>query len=226
MARTSFSPRVIDSCFRPSHSLHLNHRYLSHVPDLTEFTSLIAYDSLQIHIGMTALTLVQGDITQQDTDAIVNAANLSLLGGGGVDGAIHRTGGPKILEECKAIRARQGGCATGEAVITTAGRLRAKKVIHTVGPVWQGGSADEDRLLANAYRNSLRLAVEYGLWTIAFPSISTGAYGFPIDRASQIAFDTVLRFAHGHAQLKEIRFVVFGIHDYGVYSRLFNATPA
>jgi O-acetyl-ADP-ribose deacetylase len=187
---------------------------------------LIAHESLQIHIGMTALTLVQGDITQQDTDAIVNAANSSLLGGGGVDGAIHRTGGPRILEECKAIRARQGGCATGESVITTAGRLRASKVIHTVGPVWQGGSADEDRLLENAYRNSLRLAVEYGLWTIAFPSISTGAYGFPIDRASQIAFDTVLRFVRTHTQLKEIRFVVYSVHDYGVYSRLFNAAPA
>src|SRR5262249_12874794 len=124
----------------------------------------------------TAISLRQGDITLTRADAIVNAANSSLMGGGGVDGAIHRAGGPEILEDCKKIVARQGGCKTGEAVITTAGRLPAKYVIHTVGPVWNGGNKDERKLLANCYSNSLNLALEYGLKTIAFPNISTGIY--------------------------------------------------
>ncbi len=181
--------------------------------------------SLQIQVGPTTLTLVQGDITLQDTDAIVNAANSGLLGGGGVDGAIHRAGGPEILEECRLIRARQGGCPTGEAVITTGGRLRARKVIHTVGPVWHGGSHGEDRLLENAYRNSLLLAERNGLATVAFPSISTGVYGYPIDLASRIAFDTVRAFLHDHAGLREIRFVVFSRHDFDVYARFFTEDP-
>src|SRR2546422_9636378 len=144
-----------------------------------------------MQIGSARLTLEAGDITEQHVDAIVNAANPTLLGGGGVDGGIHRRGGPAILEECKAIVARQGGCPTGEAVITTGGRLPARFVIHTVGPVWSGGRRGEDDLLAAAYRNSLRLASERDLTTIAFPSIATRAYRFPIERAAGIALSTV-----------------------------------
>src|SRR5688500_12232261 len=129
--------------------------------------------------------LVKGDITKQNADAIVNAANSSLLGGGGVDGAIHRAGGPEILNACTAVRNRQGGCKTGEAVITTGGRLKAKYVIHTVGPVWNGGNNGEPQLLANAYRNSLKLAVENEVRTISFPNISTGVYRYPKDLAAR-----------------------------------------
>ncbi len=168
----------------------------------------------------TILELVEGDITAQETDAIVNAANSSLLGGGGVDGAIHRAGGPQILEDCRAIRARQGECPPGEAVITSGGRLKAKHVIHTVGPVWRGGGHDEDRVLASAYRNSLRLAHERGLRTIAFPSISTGAYGFPPERAARIAVATVREFAASHEGLARVIFVVFSEDQRKLYERL------
>ena len=168
----------------------------------------------------TTLALVTGDITAQETGAIVNAANSSLLGGGGVDGAVHRAGGPQILEECKAIRARRGECPTGEAVITSGGRLKAKYVIHTVGPVWRGGRHDEDRLLADAYRNSLRLALEHGVRTIAFPSISTGAYGFPPERAAQIAVATVKDFTASHPAFERVVFVVFNEDQRNIYEEL------
>ncbi|MBF7083130.1 O-acetyl-ADP-ribose deacetylase [Desulfallas sp. Bu1-1] len=160
---------------------------------------------------------LRGDITRQDTEAIVNAANSSLLGGGGVDGAIHRAGGPQILEECKQIRARQGGCPTGEAVITTGGNLPARYVIHTVGPVWRGGDRGEPELLRNAYLNSLKLAAEKGIKSIAFPSISTGAYRFPIDQAAGIAVGAVREFAASHDIPSEIRFVLFSDRDLQVY---------
>lgn len=137
---------------------------------------------------MIALRVVQADITAISVDAVVNAANTSLLGGGGVDGAIHRKGGPAILEDCMKIRARQGGCETGKAVITTAGNLPAEYVIHTVGPVWNDGLKAEDQLLENCYRNSLQLAEEHGVQSIAFPNISTGIYKFPKERAAQIAY--------------------------------------
>jgi len=176
---------------------------------------------MHVTINSTILTLVQGDITHEHTDAIVNAANSSLLGGGGVDGAIHRAGGPAILEECKAIRTRQGGCPTGEAVITSGGQLKARFVIHTVGPVWQGGGNEEDALLRNAYRNSLLQAARRGLHTIAFPSISTGVYGFPIERASRIAFNTVREFVKTHPEILEVRFVVFSKSDFDIYAPLF-----
>ena len=165
----------------------------------------------------SGITLVQGDITKQTTDAIVNAANSSLLGGGGVDGAIHRAGGPAILAECKEIVARQGRCPTGQAVITTAGQLPARYVIHTVGPVWRGGEHNEDPLLADAYRNSLALARDNDLTTIAFPSISTGAYRFPIDRAARIALQTVGQF-QTEQPFDEIRFVLFSRADLDAYS--------
>lgn len=173
--------------------------------------------SVEHRIHGTLLRLVQGDITRQQVEAVVNAANSSLLGGGGVDGAIHRAGGPAILEECKQIHARQGGCPTGEAVITTAGNLPAKRVIHTVGPIWRGGRAGEPRLLANCYRNSLELAVEHGLQTVAFPSVSTGAYGYPVDQAARVALGTVIQFLEADAPLDEVRFVLYDSRTYQAY---------
>src|SRR5690349_9416687 len=141
--------------------------------------------------SLSKIEIIRGDITKQKVDAIVNAANSSLMGGGGVDGAIHRAGGPSILEECRKIVSKQGGCATGEAVITTAGNLPAKFVIHTVGPVWNGGKNNEPEKLRNCYRNCLRLAVENNLETIAFPNISTGIYGYPKEEAAGVAIKTV-----------------------------------
>lgn len=163
------------------------------------------------------ISLIKGDITKMKVDAIVNAANSSLLGGGGVDGAIHRAGGPAILEECRAIRAKQGGCATGEAVITTGGSLSAKYVIHTVGPVWNGGNKGEPELLANCYRNSLQLAVENGVKTIAFPNISTGIYHFPKPEAAAIAIETVQQFIANDNSLSEVFFVCFDDENFTLY---------
>ena len=167
-------------------------------------------------IGKTKLSLVQGDITLQETEAIVNAANTSLLGGGGVDGAIHRAGGPIILEECKGICAKQEGCPTGEAVITTGGKMATEYVIHTVGPVWSGGKRNEDQLLRNAYHNSLNLAKENGIKSISFPSISTGVYRFPKDKAAKIALTTVKEFIQ-EPTFVEVRFVLFSERDLMIY---------
>ena len=164
------------------------------------------------------ITVVQGDITEQRAEAIVNAANSSLLGGGGVDGAIHRAGGPAILAECREIAARQGGCAAGQAVITTAGRMKARYVIHTVGPIWQGGAGNEDELLQSAYHNSLALAAQYEVKTVAFPSISTGAYRFPVGRAAGIAVRTVNEYLRGH-EFEEIRFVLFDVKTLAAYEQ-------
>jgi O-acetyl-ADP-ribose deacetylase (regulator of RNase III) len=155
------------------------------------------------------LQAVKGDITQLKVDAIVNAANSSLMGGGGVDGAIHRAGGPAILEACKKIVAKQGGCKTGEAVITTAGNLPAQFVIHTVGPVWNGGGQNEPALLANCYNNSLRLAVENGCRSLAFPAISTGVYRFPKKEAAAIAVQTTAAFLAHHDAIEQVFFVCF-----------------
>jgi len=171
---------------------------------------------METKVNKTKLTLIRGDITEQDTEAILNAANTSLLGGGGVDGAIHRAGGPSILEECKKIRVKQGGCSTGEAVITTGGNLKARYVIHTVGPVWSGGNRNEDLPLRNAYRNSLSLAKDKGIQSLSFPSISTGAYGFPVERAAHIALSTVRDFLKTHT-FEEVRFVLFSEKDLNVY---------
>lgn len=160
------------------------------------------------------IQLRKGDITRIKADAIVNAANSSLQGGGGVDGAIHKAGGPAILEECRKIVARQGGCKTGEAVITTAGDLSANFVIHTVGPVWNGGNNSERKLLANCYINSLQLAKENNCKTIAFPNISTGIYGFPKKEASVIAVETVREFLSSDNNLYEVIFVCFDEENY------------
>lgn len=154
------------------------------------------------------IEIVQGDITKMKVDALVNAANTSLLGGGGVDGAIHRAAGPRLLEECRAL----GGCPTGEARITGGYDLPARHVIHTVGPVWHGGGRGEEDLLANCYRNSLRLAAQNNVKTIAFPSISTGAYRFPIEKASRIAVGEVRRFLEKHPEMK-VFFVCFSADD-------------
>jgi len=168
---------------------------------------------MEIVVGKSVLALKRGDITKEAVDAIVNAANNSLLGGGGVDGAIHRAGGPAILEECRKL----GGCETGDAKITTGGKLPAKHVIHTVGPVWHGGNRNEDKLLASAYRRSMEVAGQNKIRTIAFPSISTGAYGFPIDRASRIAIRTVADYLKDHPEIERATFVLFSEHDLGVY---------
>ena len=172
---------------------------------------------MELKIGGTRLVLVQGDITREKVDAIVNAANTGLRGGGGVDGAIHRAGGPAIMEECRAIRDRQGSCPTGHAVITTAGRLPARHVVHTVGPVWHDGEHGEPELLRAAYSNSLALAAGHGAKTIAFPSISTGVYGYPIERAAPIALGAARDFALANPAFEEIRFVLFGAEDLAVY---------
>ncbi len=168
---------------------------------------------------MVNISVVKGDITKLEVDAIVNAANTSLLGGGGVDGAIHRAGGKAILEECVAIRNKQGGCQVGEAVITTAGNMPAKYVIHTVGPVWNGKKKVED-LLANAYRNSIELAVKNGVETIAFPNISTGIYKFPKQRAAEIAIETVKEFSANTTNIKQVLFVCFDDENYTIYNSL------
>ena len=172
---------------------------------------------MQAVINKTKLFLIQGDITRQATDAIVNAANSSLMGGGGVDGAIHRAGGPAILEECKKIVARQGRLPAGKAVITTGGNLKAKHVIHTVGPVWHGGNCNEPETLASAYRESLNVAVDNDLKTVSFPSISTGAYGYPVDSAAEVALKAVISFLKKETSLQEVVFVLFDHRTCEVY---------
>lgn len=174
-------------------------------------------ESLTYKINQAKLSIIQGDITRQETDVIVNAANSSLMGGGGVDGAIHRAGGPAILEECKQIVARQGRLPTGQAVITTAGNMKAKYVIHTVGPIWRGGNQGERALLASAYKESLILAAANKLSSVSFPSISTGAYGYPVDIAARIALKEAADFLSKTTPVKEVVFVLFGEDNYGVY---------
>jgi O-acetyl-ADP-ribose deacetylase (regulator of RNase III) len=167
------------------------------------------------------ITILKADITKTEVDAIVNAANSSLLGGGGLDGAIHRAGGKAILDDCRAIRNRQGKCATGEAVITTAGNLPAKKVIHTVGPVWNGGTIGEPEKLRNCYLNSLKLANEHGLKSIAFPNISTGIYGYPKDKAAEVAVNTVQSFELN--TIEKVIFVCFDEENYSIYQELLSS---
>ena len=175
-------------------------------------------DNIIKTINQAMLSIIQGDITLQTTDAIVNAANSSLMGGGGVDGAIHRAGGPAILEECKQIVSRQGRLPTGKAVITTAGNMKTKYVIHTVGPIWHGGSHGEAELLASAYRESLKLAAKNNLSSISFPSISTGAYSYPIEEASRVALKTVTSFLSETTSIKEVVFVLFDVRTLDTYA--------
>ena len=172
--------------------------------------------AVEVRVGSSQVVLAQGDITRMETDAIVNAANQTLLGGGGVDGAIHRAGGPQILEECR----RLGGCPTGEARITSGGRLKARHVIHAVGPVYGDGRRGEAALLAGAYRNSLELAAAHGLRSVSFPAISTGAYGYPMAEAARVALTTVLDFLRDHPQVELVRFVLFGEAAYGSFAEV------
>jgi O-acetyl-ADP-ribose deacetylase (regulator of RNase III) len=174
---------------------------------------------MEFKVGNATLELIKGDITDVEVDVVVNAANSMLLGGGGVDGAIHRKGGPKILEECKRIRATEwpDGLPTGKAVMTSGGNLKAKYVIHTVGPVWLGGFHVEAELLKQAYRNTLKLAVSKGFKTIAFPSISTGAYGYPVEDASRIAVGIVKAFLENEDRLERVIFVLFSERVFEVY---------
>jgi O-acetyl-ADP-ribose deacetylase len=175
--------------------------------------------SLEVTIKSSVLRLIEGDITEQSTDAIVNAANSSLMGGGGVDGAIHRAGGPSILDECKKIRAEKGRLPAGQAVITTGGNLPSRYVIHTVGPIWHGGNNNEAEVLASAYKESLLLAVKQGLTSICFPSISTGAYGYPLDEAAQVALKTVTDFLKQDTSLKQVTFVLFDQRTFLTYCK-------
>ena len=165
------------------------------------------------------ITLIQSDITDLKVDAIVNAANSSLMGGSGVDGAIHRKGGSGILEACKKIRAKQGKCNTGEAVMTTAGNLKATYVIHTVGPVWNSGGIEKENLLRSCYENAMQLAITHNIKTIAFPNISTGIYRFPKELAAQIAIRTIKGYSDQKI-VKEVLFVCFDDENYNIYSRL------
>ncbi|MBN1621903.1 MAG: O-acetyl-ADP-ribose deacetylase [Endomicrobiales bacterium] len=180
-------------------------------------------DRFETKINNTKITVLQGDITQQDTEAVVNAANSSLMGGGGVDGAIHRRGGPRILEECRKIVEKIGHLEPGGAVITTGGDLKAGFVIHTVGPFWRGGTKSEEIILKNAYLSSLAVAKEHNIKTISFPSISTGAYRFPINSASRIAVDACIKYIIKHNYFEEVRFVLFSQADYKVYLDTFGS---
>jgi O-acetyl-ADP-ribose deacetylase (regulator of RNase III) len=172
----------------------------------------------EVIINQTRLSIIQGDITKQSTDAIVNAANSGLMGGGGVDGAIHRAGGPTILEECKFIVAKRGCLPTGKAVITTGGELKAKQVIHTVGPIWYGGTRNEADLLTGAYQDSLKLAAENKLVSVSFPSISTGAYGYPVAEAAKVAVKAVFSFLREQVtSIKAVVFVLFDSRTYDAY---------
>ena len=169
---------------------------------------------MKIQVHRSTLELVEGDITQQDTEALVNAANAGLRGGGGVDGAIHRAGGPSIMEECRGI----GGCPTGEARLTGGGNLKARHVIHAVGPVYSDGRHGEPELLAGAYRYSLRLASEHGIGSLSFPSLSAGTYRYPMHEASRIALKTVIDYLKDHEEIALVRFVLFGKEAYDAYA--------
>lgn len=171
---------------------------------------------MQVTINESTLELVQGDITQQDVDAIVNAANSSLLGGGGVDGAIHRAAGPELLAECRTL----GGCETGRAKITRGYRLKARYVIHAVGPVYRDGKHDEAALLASAYRTALELASQHQCASVAFPAISTGAYGYPMEQAARIALRTIIDYLEQHPEIKLVRFVLYDARAYAVHKRV------
>ncbi len=176
-------------------------------------------------ISKQNIRVIKGDITKESVDAIVNAANSSLMGGGGVDGAIHRAGGKRILEECMEIISRQGKCNTGEAVITSGGNLPARYVIHTVGPVWNGGNNQERQKLKNCYNNSLELALKHGIQSIAFPNISTGIYRFPKEDAARIAFTTVKNFLEVTPIAIDVSFICYDDENFALYQQLHQQLP-
>ena len=173
---------------------------------------------MNVQIGESTLELVQGDITQQEVDAIVNAANSSLLGGGGVDGAIHRAAGSELLAECRTL----GGCQTGSAKITRGYRLKAKHVIHAVGPVYDDGNHNEPGLLASAYRTCLELASKNNCASLAFPAISTGVYGYPSQDAARIAFRTIVHYVRAHPEIKLVRFILYDARAFEIHKRVLN----
>lgn len=175
---------------------------------------------MEVIVNKSKLELVEGDITKQETDAIVNAANSRLAGGGGVDGAIHRAGGPKIMDECRRI----GGCPTGEARITAGGNLKARHVIHAVGPIYRDGSHGEPELLSSAYKYCLKLCSENKIKSVAFPSISTGAYGYPVADAANIAISTVADYLKSHPEIELVRFVLFSTDAYNAYEKALSLT--
>ena len=184
-------------------------------------------DDPEVLVNEAKLSITQGDITRMSTDAIVNAANSSLKGGGGVDGAIHRAGGSVIFEECKEIVGRQEQLPTGQAVITSGGKMKTRHVIHTVGPIWRGGDQQEAELLASAYRESLNIAAENNLVSVSFPSISTGVYRYPLEEAARIALKTVAAFLQQTTSVKEVIFVIFNTEAYTAYfSALQEISPA
>lgn len=183
------------------------------------------YCYLSIMISKENIRVIKGDITKESVDAIVNAANSSLMGGSGVDGAIHRAGGKRILEECMEIISRQGKCQTGEAVITSGGNLPAKYVIHTVGPVWNGGNNQERQKLKNCYNNSLELALKHGIQSIAFPNISTGIYRFPKEEAAGIAFTTVKNFLEVTPSPVDVTFICYDDENFALYQKLHQQLP-
>jgi O-acetyl-ADP-ribose deacetylase (regulator of RNase III) len=178
--------------------------------------------AMEIRVNGSRVVLVEGDITNEDTDAIVNAANSRLAGGGGVDGAIHRAGGPAVMAECRKI----GGCPTGKAVLTTAGNLKARCVIHAVGPVYRDGKSGEAALLESAYRESLKLASAHGIKSIAFPALSTGAYGYPLEEAARIALRTTVDYLKEHQDVELVRFVLFGRQTYDVFAKVLKELAA
>lgn len=181
---------------------------------------------MRINIRGIAVEVIQGDITKCKVDGIVNAANTSLLGGGGVDGAIHRAGGSQILDECKRIRDTQGGCRVGEAVITSAGRMQARYVIHTVGPVWNGGNKGEDSKLKGCYESVLRLAGQYNMESIAIPNISTGIYHFPKERAAEIAISSTIEYIQHNNSPSQVIFVCFDEQNYDIYTEKLSTLPS
>lgn len=181
---------------------------------------------MEKRIGRARLSVKQGNLVEEDVDAIVNAANSRLVPGGGVDGAIHAAGGPAIAEECRRITHRHGHLPTGEAVVTTAGNLRARNVIHTVGPVWYGGTSREEELLASAYRNSLRLAEERGLRTVSFPAISTGVFGYPAGDAARVALEAIAAHLGSGSSLAEVRVVLFDADNLAIWEHALEALPA
>jgi O-acetyl-ADP-ribose deacetylase (regulator of RNase III) len=195
-------------------------------PQAQRMGGMVTAFSLMASSTSPRLRVVQGDITKLAVTAIVNAANSSLLGGGGVDGAIHRAAGPELLAACQRVRARQGGCKTGEAVITTGGRLPAAHVLHTVGPVWNGGHKGEPALLASCYRNCLRLAADNQLVSIAFPGISTGIYGYPKAEAAALAVHEVQQWLAAHEWPHEVILVAFDAESKGLYEQAIAPTPA
>jgi O-acetyl-ADP-ribose deacetylase (regulator of RNase III) len=214
ITRLARFPVTRNECVKDDAASHVQARFVQRNGAAHGFVLMLWGLRMQFHVGESVVDLVQGDITREDVDAIVNAANSSLLGGGGVDGAIHRAAGPELLAETRTL----GGCPTGEARITKGYRLKARHVIHAVGPVYHGRPQDAE-LLASAYRTSMELAAQHHLTSVAFPAISTGVYGYPLDEAAPIALATVKAFLEQHPEIRLVRFVLFDRQAYAAFER-------